>query len=466
VHASVDDLPVHHCVTCDGCGLSPIIGDRHKCTVCPNFDLCGRCHGLGHPHPCTLISVPLNYRPSPDGTVLDGRPVHTTVTCDGCQTHPIVGPRYKCTVCHDFDLCEACEAKDVHAHHALLKIRDPSQAPARLIAVLREDQHVEQPVHASVGDCGRPWHLGRGHHRNHHGHGQRGGWGRGCGRGRKHERSWGAGRERSTDTSPFPMDAAMAAAIEESLKMAQPVPVSDSKPVAAAAREEATPAPAVVPAPVPPPAIPVTVVKQDDAEYVARFVTHITLTDAAPVTGGTSVIKTWRMKNDGLRAWSEGTRLVHVGAETLGCPEGGVAVPPAGPGESVDISVPLVAPSLPGRHVGYFRLVTPAGVRFGHRIWADLFVDNSNAASIVTTPAPVAVSAQSTPATIVPPPTLPSPPETVPSEVVPAGVAKWNDQLVQMAEMGFFDISSNIAALEAHSGNVGRAVNALLGGSA
>lgn len=41
---------------------------------------------------------------------------HPGVTCDGCKTFPITGKRFKCLVCHDFDLCEVCEAKNDHVH--------------------------------------------------------------------------------------------------------------------------------------------------------------------------------------------------------------------------------------------------------------------------------------------------------------------------------------------------------------
>jgi hypothetical protein len=54
--------------------------------------------------------------------------VHHGVICDGCQATPIVGMRYKCTVCPDFDLCEACEVKGAHpVEHPLVKLRQPRQ---------------------------------------------------------------------------------------------------------------------------------------------------------------------------------------------------------------------------------------------------------------------------------------------------------------------------------------------------
>ncbi len=38
--------------------------------------------------------------------------VHTGVKCDGCGAQPIVGVRFKCTVCPDYDLCATCEFKN------------------------------------------------------------------------------------------------------------------------------------------------------------------------------------------------------------------------------------------------------------------------------------------------------------------------------------------------------------------
>jgi len=58
----------------------------------------------------------------------EGDQQHPGVVCDGCGAG-IVGIRYKCNNCPDYDLCQACEAKGgVHdASHVFLKIAKPVQ---------------------------------------------------------------------------------------------------------------------------------------------------------------------------------------------------------------------------------------------------------------------------------------------------------------------------------------------------
>lgn len=47
------------------------------------------------------------------------------VTCDGCEG-PVIGSRFKCMVCPDFDLCGKCEQNGLHPQHILMRIRTPS----------------------------------------------------------------------------------------------------------------------------------------------------------------------------------------------------------------------------------------------------------------------------------------------------------------------------------------------------
>jgi hypothetical protein len=52
--------------------------------------------------------------------------IHHGVCCDGCNAAPIRGERYKCTVCHDYDLCSNCESKNLHPEdHPMMKIKVP-----------------------------------------------------------------------------------------------------------------------------------------------------------------------------------------------------------------------------------------------------------------------------------------------------------------------------------------------------
>eukprot|EP00929_Paragymnodinium_shiwhaense_P079284 TRINITY_DN4126_c0_g1_i1.p1 TRINITY_DN4126_c0_g1~~TRINITY_DN4126_c0_g1_i1.p1 ORF type:complete len:683 (-),score=249.76 TRINITY_DN4126_c0_g1_i1:131-2179(-) len=44
--------------------------------------------------------------------------VHQGVTCDGCDASPVRGPRFKCVVCADYDLCADCYVKKDEKHDA------------------------------------------------------------------------------------------------------------------------------------------------------------------------------------------------------------------------------------------------------------------------------------------------------------------------------------------------------------
>ncbi|CAG5134820.1 unnamed protein product [Candidula unifasciata] len=58
------------------------------------------------------------------GPTSDDEPVHPGVRCDACRGR-VKGIRYKCCVCPDFDLCQACESKGVHSEHDMYKINRP-----------------------------------------------------------------------------------------------------------------------------------------------------------------------------------------------------------------------------------------------------------------------------------------------------------------------------------------------------
>jgi len=101
----------------------------------------------------------------------------------------------------------------------------------------------------------------------------------------------------------------------------------------------------------------------------SRFVCDLTLPDSSFLSPGEKVTKIWRLHNNGTIPWPEGTTLLHVAGDIVQANPGPIKVSPAHPGSEADIAVDIIAPSLPGRYVSYFRLQGPRGRRFGQRIW-------------------------------------------------------------------------------------------------
>lgn len=60
--------------------------------------------------------------------------VHSHVTCDSCHTQGIVGKRFKCMQCFNFDICETCESENKHSHHLLIRCNE--SIPERLVEKL------------------------------------------------------------------------------------------------------------------------------------------------------------------------------------------------------------------------------------------------------------------------------------------------------------------------------------------
>ena len=137
---------VHWFVSCDGCKMYPLKGKRYKCDVCPNFDFCEECYKKEkdhHKHSFQLVNRRQFFKKIwekfKQGETLDGRAIHHGYICDGCDKEPIIGNRYKCTVCDDFDYCEACEEKFRDQHkHPFLKIYKPSMDPVSIKCVMPE----------------------------------------------------------------------------------------------------------------------------------------------------------------------------------------------------------------------------------------------------------------------------------------------------------------------------------------
>ncbi|MFL7869707.1 MAG: NBR1-Ig-like domain-containing protein [Anaerolineales bacterium] len=151
------------------------------------------------------------------------------------------------------------------------------------------------------------------------------------------------------------------------------------------ATEQATETPTALPATTAPPALPptATATKEVEAatdtpapsptatEFVpdnpadcvnkATFVSDVTIPDNSNVAAGAAFVKTWRVRNDGTCIWWSGYTLTHYSEETLSAPDS-VPLPVTNPGETADISIDLVAPSVAGTYQGNFVIENPEGL--------------------------------------------------------------------------------------------------------
>ncbi len=104
--------------------------------------------------------------------------------------------------------------------------------------------------------------------------------------------------------------------------------------------------------------------------YAATFLGDVTVPDNTIVAPDASFVKTWRLRNDGTCSWGTAGfalhSLVFVGGSQLGAPNP-VQLPASEvrQGSTVDISVPMIAPSTPGIYKSEWMLQVDNGPSLG-----------------------------------------------------------------------------------------------------
>ena len=99
----------------------------------------------------------------------------------------------------------------------------------------------------------------------------------------------------------------------------------------------------------------------------AQFVADVTVPDGAYVAPSATFTKTWRLRNIGTCTWTTSYALVFSSGSAMGAPQSGVVNFPSNiaPGQTIDLSVPLTAPSAAGQYIGYWKLRDGSGNVFG-----------------------------------------------------------------------------------------------------
>ncbi len=139
-------------------------------------------------------------------------------------------------------------------------------------------------------------------------------------------------------------------------------------------------APSATPLP-PPTTVPPTATVA--ACHQARFVADVTVPDGTVLAPGASFTKTWRLKNVGTCTW-QNYSLVFDHGEAMGGPASVPIPATVAPGQQVDVSVTLTAPTKPGTYKGYWRLRDDKGVVFGLTTGVPFWVEVRVAAPTAT----------------------------------------------------------------------------------
>lgn len=97
-----------------------------------------------------------------------------------------------------------------------------------------------------------------------------------------------------------------------------------------------------------------------------------------PVAPGINFEKVWRVRNDSGGPWPAEVQLMHVGGDEFGSVAPAAVRGDVAPGEEVDLSVTLTAPTASGHYTGHWRLVDATGHRFGPRFAVSVVVPASS----------------------------------------------------------------------------------------
>jgi hypothetical protein len=116
----------------------------------------------------------------------------------------------------------------------------------------------------------------------------------------------------------------------------------------------------------------------------AQFVADVTVPDGTNFAPGTAFRKTWRLKNIGTCTWTTSYALVFDSGEKMGAPSALNFPVNVAPGQSVDLSVDMTAPSTAGHYYSYWKLRNASGVIFGigstanKAFWAEINVTSTS----------------------------------------------------------------------------------------
>ena len=126
----------------------------------------------------------------------------------------------------------------------------------------------------------------------------------------------------------------------------------------------------------------------------AQFITDVTVPDGTLFAPGATFKKTWRLKNIGTCTWTTSYSLVFSSGEKMGGPTSAPFPTSVAPGQTVDLTVNLTAPSVGGTYRGNWMLKNASSASFGigtaadKPFWVEIKVSGPTATPGTPSPTP------------------------------------------------------------------------------
>jgi hypothetical protein len=127
-------------------------------------------------------------------------------------------------------------------------------------------------------------------------------------------------------------------------------------------------------------------------------VEDLTVPDGTIINATERFTKTWRFMNTGTCTWIPSYEFIYIGGDRMGAPDS-ISLPNiVTPGETVDISIELIAPDSPGSYKGTWAFEDAKGNRFGlgplatGEIWVQVQVVLASTNTPTATPEPTLTS--------------------------------------------------------------------------
>ena len=101
----------------------------------------------------------------------------------------------------------------------------------------------------------------------------------------------------------------------------------------------------------------------------AVYVADVTIPDNTVIAPGAAFVKTWKLQNAGSSTWTTSYSLAYISGEQMGTVTSVALSQSVAPGQQIDISVDMVAPTALGSYQGYWKMKNAAGQLFNDSVY-------------------------------------------------------------------------------------------------